>query len=87
MCIDGRTGETQWSESGGRQFGNPVIAGDRLVVLSDSGVLRIGKADPAGWKQDSELKLLRGRCWVQPTVANGRVYCRNDHGQLICVKP
>ena len=87
MCIDARTGKTKWSETGGGQYGNLVIAKDRLVVLSDSGVLRIGKADPAGWQQESELSVLKGRCWVQPVVAQGQIYCRNNNGQLVCLKP
>lgn len=87
MCLDGRSGKTLWSESGGGQYGNVIVAGQHLVVLSDSGELRIGKASPKGWRAETDLKVLSGRCWVQPTAANGYIFCRSNEGQLVCLKP
>jgi hypothetical protein len=28
---------------------------------------------------------LPSRCWVQPTVANGRIYCRNNTGEMVAL--
>lgn len=87
MCLDGRTGKTVWSERGSGQYGNLIIASDKLIVLSDTGVLRIADASPDGWNQHSELDVLDGRCWVQPTFANGQIYCRSNNGSMVVVRP
>jgi len=87
MCFDAKTGKTVWSERGGGNYGSPIIAGDHLIVQADNGILRIGDASPKGWNQHSELKVLEGRCWVQPSFADGLIYTRSNNGSLAVVKP
>jgi hypothetical protein len=26
-----------------------------------------------------------GKCWIAPVLANGRTYCRNAAGSLVCL--
>ena len=30
-------------------------------------------------------QVLGGKCWTVPVLANGRIYCRNAQGTLICL--
>ena len=62
-----------------------MIAGGKLVVLSSTGELVIAEASPAGFKPLSRARVLGGRCWVNPVLANGRIYCKNNKGDLVCL--
>jgi outer membrane protein assembly factor BamB len=86
MCMDQKTGNTVWSERKGGQFGTLIIADGKLVVLSDAGELSIAEATPAGYKELASSQILNGRCWVQPILANGRIYAKNNNGKMVCVK-
>ena len=38
--------------------------------------------------EDRELaraKVLDGMCWTMPVLADGRIYCRNSKGHLVCL--
>ena len=80
VCLDLETGKEKWEENVGG--GSLVLADGKLVVLSEVGELIIGDAVQTGFKPILRQQVLGKRCWVQPTVANGRVYCRNNNGDL-----
>ncbi len=83
-CVEFETGKEVWSapEVG---FGSLIAAGDKLVVLSATGELIVGEANPKGWKERARAKVLQGRCWTPPALANGRLHCRNAAGDLVCL--
>lgn len=83
-CIDWITGAQKWTfpESG---CGSVTAAGDYLIVLSDKGELTIGKASPDGYQPTVRSKVLSGKCWTVPVLANGRLYCRNAAGDVVCL--
>lgn len=83
VCLDLETGQMQWEEKLGG--GALVLAGGKLVVLSEAGELIIGDATPGGFKPALRQQVLGKRCWVQPTVANGRIFCRNNNGDLVAL--
>jgi outer membrane protein assembly factor BamB len=85
MCIDARDGKTVWESRGGGQYGNLIVAGGRLIILSDGGELIIAPATPDGFKPVARAKVLTDRCWVQPVLANGVIYCRNNKGTAVAV--
>jgi outer membrane protein assembly factor BamB len=80
VCLDAETGKVRWEEKLGG--GALILAGGKLVLLSELGELIIGEATPNGFKPQLRQQVLGKRCWVQPTVANGRIYCRNNNGDL-----
>ena len=43
-------------------------------------------ADPGAYKPRHSQKILEGKCWTSPVLANGRVYCRNAVGDLASVE-
>ena len=62
-----------------------MAAGDRLIVLTSKGELIIAKASPAKFEVISRAKVLDGKCWSQPVLANGRLYVRNAPGKVVCL--
>jgi outer membrane protein assembly factor BamB len=83
-CLDLMTGAIKWKdESVG--FGSLMAAGDTLLVLTSKGELITAKASPEKFNVISRAKVLDGKCWSQPVLANGRIYARNAAGHVICL--
>lgn len=83
-CVDFMTGVEKWAdESVG--FGSLVAAGDKLIVLSAKGELIAAKASPEKFDVISRAKVLEGKCWSQPVLADGRLYVRNAPGKVLCL--
>jgi outer membrane protein assembly factor BamB len=85
MCVDMADGKTAWSQRGAGQHGTLTIAGGKLVVLTDSGQLVICKATPEGYDRVSKVQILDKRTWVNPVLPNGRIFCRDNIGNLVCL--
>jgi outer membrane protein assembly factor BamB len=83
-CLDFDTGEVRWQQPGLGQ-GTLIVAGGKLIVLSESGELVIANALPAAFNEIARARLLHGRCWVAPALANGRLYVKDNRGELVCV--
>lgn len=84
VCINASNGKTIW-EQRGFGGGTVALADDKLIVLGDKGDLVIAEATSKGYKPISRAKVLSGTCWVNPVLANGRLYCKNNKGELICI--
>jgi outer membrane protein assembly factor BamB len=87
-CVDWPTGSVKWSfpDVGG---GALTVADGKIIALSDKGELFAAAASPQSFSPISRAQVLGGRCWTVPTLANGRIYCRNAKGTVVCldVKP
>ncbi|MCJ7777700.1 MAG: PQQ-binding-like beta-propeller repeat protein [Sedimentisphaerales bacterium] len=84
VCLDYKTGQMKWSQKG-MDTGSLCLADGKLVILSEDGKLVIAEASPQGFKELASTKILTGKCWTVPVLANGRIYARNADGQLVCV--
>lgn len=83
-CIDWRTGETRWT--GPKQgLGSLILADEKLLLLQEDGILRVVEAVPDAYKPLAQAKVLDGRCWSAPALANGRLFLRNAAGDLVCL--
>ncbi|HYN22050.1 MAG TPA: PQQ-binding-like beta-propeller repeat protein [Thermoanaerobaculia bacterium] len=80
-CIVAATGEEKWKESG-FGHGSLILADGHLVVLSERGKLLLVEATPAGYREKGSSQPLSGKCWTGPTVAEGRLYLRNEENLL-----
>jgi len=84
-CIEFETGLVKWDQKGLKVGGGLTLANGKLFVMVDGGELLVAEVSPAGLKQPARASLLSGTCWTVPVVANGRVYCRNQGGDLVGV--
>jgi outer membrane protein assembly factor BamB len=81
-CLELATGKLQWKQNIGG--GALIGAAGQLIVLNEKGEVIVVEASPAGFKQIARWQALGGRCWVQPTLAHGRLFVRNNAGDLAC---
>jgi outer membrane protein assembly factor BamB len=83
-CVSVKTGEMKWKQE---KFGlGSVIAADgKLILLSERGELVVAEASPLRFQVLARAQVLGGKCWTTPTLANGRIYCRNAKGSVVCV--
>ena len=84
-CIDLASGAVKWQEKS-VAGGSLVLADGKLICLTEKGELVIGEASPGGFKPLARSQVLGKRCWVQPTYANGRIFCRNNDGDLVALE-
>ena len=83
-CIDSKTGKLHWQH---RSYPNAslLLAGNRFLCLGDRGDLLAAKMTPNGYKSLSQTKVIDGRCWTPPALANGVLYVRNANGRLVAL--
>ena len=74
--IDAKTGEKTWAARG-LGMGSLIRTDDLLIILSERGKLVLAEASTESYKPLAQHQVLTGRCWTQPTLADGRLYVRN----------
>lgn len=88
VCVNWKTGDLMWAEKAPKK-GSLSAAGDKLIVIGEDGTLYIVKASPESCQAISSAKVLGGRCWAMPVMANGYIYVRDaakkTPGKLVCV--
>ena len=83
-CLEFATGKEVWAHKDFRT-GALSLADGRLIGLSGTGTLMIAPASPAGFAPTATAKILDGKCWAAPVLANGLIYCRNTRGDIVVV--
>ena len=83
-CMEMRTGDVKWMIEG-LGSASLMAAGDQLIILSEQGELIVGTASPKSFQAIARAQVLTGKCWTVPVLANGRIYCRNADGDLVCL--
>jgi len=83
-CLDFNTGVIKWTDKT-TGMGALMLADGKLIVLSENGELLVAEASPAGFKPISRAQVLGKTCWAEPVLANGKIYCRNGRGDVVCV--
>ena len=62
-----------------------TAAGDRLLILNNSGYLNVVTVSPEGYEVLATAQVTGGYGWTGPVLANGKLYCREKRrGELIC---
>ena len=83
-CIELNSGSVKW-ERKGFGVGGVIVADGKLIALSARGELMVAPVSPGKFEPVSEAQVLGGRCWTTPVLANGRIYCRNATGDVVCL--
>ncbi len=76
VCLDAQTGERKWRE-GRYGYGQVVLAGGHLIVLSNDGQLALVKAIPDRYEELAHFQALEGKTWNYPALAGGKILVRN----------
>jgi outer membrane protein assembly factor BamB len=75
-CVDAATGELKWK--GGRYgYGQTLLAGDHLVVLTEDGDVALVRATPERHEEVARFPAIEGRTWNHPIIAGGYLIVRN----------
>lgn len=82
VCLDLATGRLRWKQPIGG--GALVCAAGQLIVLNEKGEVIVAEAAPSGFRQLARWQAIGGHCWVQPTLAHGRLFVRNNAGDMAC---
>ena len=83
-CVEFKTGKILWNHQG-FGTGTLMMADKKLIILGDKGELAVAEASPEAFKLIAHAQILGGKCWTVPVLANGRIYCRNAKGDLVCL--
>jgi outer membrane protein assembly factor BamB len=75
-AVDAETGELKWK--GGRYgYGQVLLAGDRLIVLTEDGDLALVRASPERHQEITRFPVLEGKTWNVPAMSGGYLLVRN----------
>jgi hypothetical protein len=76
-AVDLRTGTVRWSESRFRA-GSVILAGDRLVIVRETGELILAAASPDRFRPLTRAQILPATVRAYPALSNGHLYVRNE---------
>jgi outer membrane protein assembly factor BamB len=83
-CIALETGELKWK--GGRYgYGQVLLAGGHLIVISERGELALVKATSEGHQELARFQAIEGKAWNNPAIAGGRLLVRNTR-EMACYR-
>ena len=75
-AIDADTGELKWK--GGRYgYGQVLLAGSNLIVLTEDGDLALVRAIPDRHQEITRFPVLEGKTWNVPALSGGYLLVRN----------
>jgi outer membrane protein assembly factor BamB len=87
-CIDTKTGEVLWEKN--MKKASLIASDGKLIILDDEGMLIIAEATPSSYREISRCDVLDGEqkwreLYTLPVLCNGKIYCRNGSGDLVCI--
>lgn len=83
VSVDLETGKTLWAHGGLSTYASLVVVGDRLLVLSNDGLLRVLKPGPDRALEERKWRVAPGDTWAHLTVIGSRIYVK-DAQRLLC---
>jgi len=85
VCVKWDDGSKVWEQKGFGNFGSLMAADGRLIVMGSNGGLVVAQASPQGYRELRRFDGVVGRTFTAPVLANGRLYCRDYEGQVVCL--
>jgi outer membrane protein assembly factor BamB len=77
-AVDLRTGTVRWSEDQFRA-GSVILAGDRLLILRESGELVLATASPERFRPLARAQILPATVRAYPALSDGYLFVRNEN--------
>jgi outer membrane protein assembly factor BamB len=82
-AVELLTGKVRWSEDRFRA-GTVTLAGDRLLILRETGELVLAAASPDAFRPVARAQILPATVRAYPALADGFLYVRNEN-TLVCL--
>jgi outer membrane protein assembly factor BamB len=79
-CLNLATGEEAWITTPFGRYWSMVAAGDRILALDETGVLRLVKATPEAYTELGEAKVADVEAWAHLAVAGSELFVRDLEG-------
>jgi outer membrane protein assembly factor BamB len=85
VCVSVKDGSLRWRQKDVGS-GGIMVADGKLLILSRRGDLSVAEASPTAYIEVARAKIFSaGDCWNSPVLCNGRIYARNEKGNLVCL--
>lgn len=81
-CVEVATGERLWKE-GRFASGQSLLAGQHVIVQSESGPVHLCAAKPEGFAELGKINALSSKTWNHPVLAGRFLLVRNDR-EAVC---
>jgi outer membrane protein assembly factor BamB len=75
-CVESATGRVAW-KSGRYGHGQLLLAGDRLLITTETGEIALVRAVPSGLEELARVPGIDGRTWNVPALEDGILLVRN----------
>lgn len=89
ICLNMKTGEVAWGpeRSEGKGETSLIYADGRIIMRRQDGVVILLEATPEAYREIGtfEPAYQEGKTWAHPTIANGKLYLR-EQGKLMCYR-
>ncbi len=87
-CVELKSGRLMWEKD--MNYVSLMAADGKLIMIELDGTLHVAEATPAAHKEIAVSRVLSGgkgpRVFgAPPVLCNGRLYCRNMFGDLVCI--
>ncbi|TLD72601.1 hypothetical protein FEM03_00555 [Phragmitibacter flavus] len=83
-CIDLTTGGSLWVNSD-IDKGTAILSDGHLLILTNTGELVLAKPGREALEIVSRVQVLAGKGYVLPVLSNGRILCKNNAGDVVCL--
>jgi outer membrane protein assembly factor BamB len=84
-CVDAETGKRKWFNDK-FDFGNLLLVGNKMIMLSEKGELIWGELDEAAFVETHRQNILEGLCWSKPILLGNMLYARSAEGAVVCLR-
>jgi outer membrane protein assembly factor BamB len=82
-CIDFDSGAVAWKQRGFNQ-GSLLAADGKLIIYGERATLALAEISPKKYQELSRTQVLDDQTWTIPTLADGRLFVRNQK-ELVCL--
>lgn len=76
-CLEAQTGSRKW-KSGRYGYGQLLLAGGQLIILTGTGEIAVVKATPDDHVELTRFPVIRGKTWNNPAIGSGWLLVRNS---------
>ena len=84
VCLEMNSGKVKWTQP--YEHGTLLGFKNTICYLSDEGELVQFEINPLKYIEKGRKQVLTETCWTVPSYANGKMFLRNDLGELLCLK-